>query len=318
MSTPLSGHWRAQRERGGRLPLAAGAWLARHCGRPLGRALLALVAVYFVLAAPAARRASLEFLERALARRAGVPDALRHFFTFATTLLDRIHFAAGRLDRYRISVSGEQLLWNALQQGRGCLLLGSHLGSFELLGMAGSLGPKLRINMLMHVDRASNFHRVAFAARASRAAPPYSIIPLGTPGSMLRASECLARGEIVGLLADRVYGDEATAAVPFLGRAARFSLSPWRLARLTGAPLIMAFGIFEGGRDYAIRFERIDARAKRFDAPVGCMEAPAPGTDADRSASGTPQPLLAYVARLEDEARRHPYNWFNFYGFWDA
>ena len=303
MSAPLSGHWRAQRERGGRLPLAAGAWLARHCGRPLGRVLLAPVAVYFLLAAPAARRASLEFLGRALERDAGPLDALRHFFSFASTLLDRIHFAAGRLDRYRVRVSGEPLLWSALQEGRGCLLLGSHLGSFELLGMAGSQH-RLRVNMVMHVDQMANFHRASSAAGASRVAP-YNVIALGTPGSMLRVSECLARGEIVGILADRVYGNETAATVPFLGRAARFSLSPWRLARLTGAPLIMAFGLFEGGRDYTILFERLDTQPAR--------------EGADRNAHGTPPPeLLAYVARLEEEARRHPFNWFNFYGFWDA
>ena len=41
----------------------------------------------------------------------------------------------------------------------------------------------------------------------------------------------LRRGEVVGLLADRVYGRELTQGLPFLGFPARFSLGPFRLAR---------------------------------------------------------------------------------------
>lgn len=116
---------------------------------------------------------------------------------------------------------------------------------------------------------------------------PYKVIPLGRPDSMLRVKECLDRGEVVGMLADRVYGGEATQELPFLGLAARFSLSPFRLARIIGAPTVMAFGLFRGGRRYEIVFQALDV----------------------------PEPT-PYAAILEEQARRSPYNWFNFYDFW--
>jgi predicted LPLAT superfamily acyltransferase len=104
---------------------------------------------------------------------------------------------------------------------------------------------------------------------------------------MLSVKECLARGEIVAILADRVYGGERAQNLPFLGSPARFSLSPVRLAKIIGAPVLMVFGLFHGGRRYEIIFEPME------DLTLPC-----------------------YVGHLERQARRSPYNWFNFYDYW--
>ena len=145
---------------------------------------------------------------------------------------------------------------------------------------------KLAINVVMHVEDSARLRDLLLL---SGNALPYKVITLGHPGSMLRVKECLERGEVVGILADRVYRSEPTLCVPFLGRPARFSLSPMRLATITGAPVVMAFGLFRGGRSYEIVFE-----------PLGTHV------------------LQCYVERLEHHARHSPYNWFNFYDYWGA
>jgi predicted LPLAT superfamily acyltransferase len=188
-----------------------------------------------------------------------------------------------------------------MKPGRGCLLVGSHLGSFEMLGIIGSVEKKLAINVVMHLEQGAQLRNLVFR---SGQLLPYNVIALGQPGSMLRVRECLARGEIVAILADRVYGDEPTLSLPFLGRAARFTLSPWRLARITGAPVVTVFGLFLGGRRYEIDFEG-------FDGPVEALR-DVKVTDA------APVCLQAYVDRLERNARRCPYNWFNFYDYWNC
>jgi predicted LPLAT superfamily acyltransferase len=121
---------------------------------------------------------------------------------------------------------------------------------------------------------------------------------------MLRVKECLERGEVVGILADRIYGDEPSQWLPFLGRAAKFSLSPMRLAAITGAPVVLMFGLFRGGRRYEIIFEPLGEQC--FEG-VECSVPPVPA-----------RALQYYVERLEHHARRAPYNWFNFYDYWGA
>ena len=297
----MSRQWRGQRERGSTRTIWLMIWLALHCGRTASRALLVPISAYFCLAAPLARRSSRAFMKRALERRPSWRDTFMHLFVFATTLLDRVYLVNGHHRDFAVHVNNEPVFVDALAQGRGCLLLGSHLGSFEMLGIIGGAEKKLAINVVMHLEDSA---RLRDLMRVSGNALPYEVITLGQPGSMLRVKECLERGEVVGILADRVYGGEPTQWLPFLGQPARFSLSPMRLASLTGAAVVMAYGLFRGGRRYEIIFEPLgDACAE------GAQDAlpPAPA-----------RILQRYVASLERQARRAPYNWFNFYDYWGA
>jgi hypothetical protein len=282
----VSATWRGQPERGSASLKRLMIWLALHAGRPFCRVLLLPIGAYFLATAPRARQASREFLTRALGRPATWRDTYRHLLIFATTLLDRIFLLHGRHRELDVTLTNEHAFEDALAAGRGCLLLGTHLGSFSMLGVMGSVERSLPINMVMNVEDGETLRELL---AGSDRAMPYKVIPLGQPGSMLRVKECLERGEVVGILADRVHGAEDTQVVSFLGAPARFSLSPFRLARITGAPALMIFGLFHGGRRYEIVFE-----------PLYVAE-PA-----------------SYVAILERHARRTPYNWFNFYDFWSA
>lgn len=281
----MNEQWRDQNERGSSSLVRLIIWLALHSGRAVCRVLLVPICTYFLITAPLARQSSLAFLSRALGRRATWRDTFMHLFVFATTLLDRVYLVNGRQRELTVEVSNEAAFWRALDQGHGCLLLGSHLGSFEMLGVVGSMQEKLVINVVMHLSDSTGLRDLLSPGHEL----PYNIIPLGHPGSMLTVKECLARGEVVGILADRIYGGERTQSLSFLGHPARFSLSPLRLAKITGAPVMMVFGLFRGGRRYEIAFEPL--------------------------AEPT---LQCYVQNLESKARRFPRNWFNFYDYWSA
>ena len=297
----MSQQWRGQREPGSRNAIRVMIWLALHWGRTACRVLLVPISTYAFLAAPLARRSSQAFMSRALDRRPTWRDTFLHLFVFATTILDRVYLVNGRHREFTVDVSNEQVFWNTLAERRGCLLLGSHLGSFEMLSIIGSVEKKLAINVVMHLDESAQLRELL---PRSGSAFPYQVIPLGHPGSMLRVKECLERGEVVGRLADRVYGGEPTQWLPFLGRPAKFSLSPMRLAAITGAPVVMMFGLFRGGRRYEIVFEPLGKQC--FESGEYPMS-PAPA-----------RALQCYVERLEHHARHAPYNWFNFYDYWGA
>lgn len=282
----MNEQWRGRRERGSRSMVRLIIWLALRFGRAVCRVLLVPICAYFLLTAPLARKSSLTFLSRALNRRASWRDTFMHLFVFATTLLDRVYLVNGRQREFAVELNNESAFTQAMAQGRGCLLLGSHLGSFEMLGITGSVEKKLPINVVLHLADSAGLRDLLLSPGHEL---PYNIIPLGHPGSMMSVKECLARGEVVALLADRVYGGERTQNLPFLGHPARFSLSPVRLAKITGAPVLMVFGLFRGGRRYDIVFE-----------PMAELTLP------------------CYVEQLERKARHFPYNWFNFYDYWSV
>ena len=123
----------------------------------------------------------------------------------------------------------------------------------------------------------------------------------GAPTSLLRVKECLERGEIVGILADRSRGNERTVDVPFLGSPACFPLTPFRLATTLGVPIGLGMGLYRGGNRYSLHFERLDEPGDRERAAREDIAAVWLGR---------------YVARLEHYCRLAPYNWFNFFPFW--
>ena len=302
----MSEQWRKQQERGSPVLVRLIIWLALHGGRGLCRVLLVPIVTYFLATAPLARRSSQAFMRRALDRPPTLRDTFKHLLVFATTLLDRVYLLNGRHRELAVEVENEQVFWSALATGRGCLLLGSHLGSFDMLGVVGSIEKNLKVNVVMHLDDSAQLRKL-LSCTGNRA--PYNVIPLGRPGSMLRVKECLQRGEIVGILADRIYGDEPTKMLPFMGSPARFSQSPLRLARITGAPTVLVYGLFLGGNRYQIIFEDlVEANAS------------ADSGDAEPSDQAAPVDVVsgmhAYVQSLEQQARKAPYNWFNFYDYW--
>ncbi len=285
--------WKDKAERGSAFLIRLIAWLARVAGRPLCRALLYPIVLYFVLTDRTARTASREFLAAATGRRIGWGDVFAHIHSFAATLLDRVYMASGDFARFEVTVEGDPFVRAALESGTGCVLLGSHLGSFDLMMLKNQVLHNRPVTILMHIDERSRVRRIAGIDDGK-----LSIIPLGRIDSYLRAYEVLERGGLIVVLADR---SENAAALTsnFFGRPAEFPLGPHALAARAGAQVLMGFGLYEGGKRYRIEFVEFGPAA-----PAG-------------SRGAALQPVVdRYVALLEQYARRYPRNWFNFYPYW--
>jgi len=292
--------WLALPERGSRAAVGLMTTLTLALGRSATRCLLYPICLYFYAFSPRARRASRAYLMRVLNRAPGAGDVLRHLYTFSATLHDRLFFVQGRLDPFEVNVHGGGEVERLLGRGNGCLLLGSHLGSFEVLRALGRFGRDYRINIVMHEAGDTNTGRVLAALAPS--AFQEGVIHPAEPDAMLRVKECLERGEIVGILGDRPFGHGRTRPCRFLGATAQFPLGPWLLAATLGVPVVLFFGLYRGGPCYEVFLETMTEGASVPRAERLAM--------AER---WTEQ----YVARLEHYVRQAPYNWFNFYDFWD-
>jgi predicted LPLAT superfamily acyltransferase len=286
--------WLAQPERGSMLAIELIAWITLKVGLHAGRALLYPIALYFALFSLSARRSSVDYLTRVLGRRARFSDVLQHYRVFASTIHDRLYLLSGRLDYFKIELRGENALDRALAAGKGCVLLGSHLGSFEILRALGRLRKKLDINVVMHIDNSEKVNRVF-----NRLDPDCGkrVIAPGKPESLLRVKECLERNEIVGILGDRVLGVDRAIECEFLGEATRFPTGPLKVAAVLGVPVVLFFGLHRGAGHYEIVFEAFSEKVESSHVNARVQD---------------------YVVRLEHFAKSAPYNWFNFFDFWSA
>jgi predicted LPLAT superfamily acyltransferase len=291
--------WLEQRERGSVLGVRLIVGTAFLAGRTVARLILYPACLYFLLFSVNSRQASRKYLSRALGRRARFSDLFRHYFAFGTVALDRFFLLKDRYDLFRIEVHGEDILQQVLEHGNGCLLLGAHLGSFEILRVAGT-SHELEVGMLMYEDNARMANTVA---KAVNPALPQRIIGLGRFDSMFKLYDRLQNNAWVGILGDRVLPNGEQMPAPFFGESALFPTSPYRIALMLKRPVLFMTGLYRGGNRYELHFEKLfDAQAVPRHARARVIE----------------QALRRYAARLEHYCREAPYNWFNFYDFWES
>jgi predicted LPLAT superfamily acyltransferase len=295
----MSQQWAQLPERGNSLVLRLIVWITLHLGRPVGRALLYPITLYFLVTATAARRGSWLFLRRALGREPGWREVFRHIHCFAATILDRVYFLTGRLRPFKIEIFGDRWIVDQAASGQGCILLGSHLGSFEALRAIGLILRHFPIKILMNT--AHNRGITGFLNTLNPALAQ-TIIPIGGPDTLLRVQESVARGCMVGVLGDRVVAGEKTVRVRFFDRETAFPAGPLLLAALADCPVILFFGLYRGGHRYEIHFERLAERI---------------ALDRNRRQEQLAVWVQRYADRLEHYARLAPDNWFNFYDYWE-
>lgn len=293
-----SAAWLRQAERGSAAAMRLMVFIALSLGRSLSGLLLYPACAYFLIFSPGARRASRQYLSRVLGRTPGIGDSFRHYHTFAVTIHDRIYLLSHRNGELDVTVSLPDEVRSIFRREQGCLALGAHFGSFEIMRAQASMDRVPPVNILMYLE---NARRILSVQRSLSADFDKRLIPLGRPGSLLRAQECLDRGEMVGILADRALYEEKTLRCDFLGAQAEFPLAPFLLAGLLKAPVILFFGPHRGGRRYDVCLEHF---ADRITVD-----------SRDREASLLPW-VQKFAGRLEHHCRRTPYNWFNFYDFW--
>lgn len=267
-------------------------------GRRAGRVALYVIAAYFFLFAPHARRASLAYLRRVLGREPTARDRFRQLMAFATTIHDRVYLLNDRFELFDITVEGEERMRERVRAGRGAFLVGAHLGSFEVMRALGRQQPDLRVAMVAYEANARKINAMMAAINPGLVA---GTVALGNAEAMLRVRGLLDEGVFVGMLADRTPGGEPTEVVQFLGAEAKFPLGPMRLAALLQRPVILMLGVYGGANRYRVVYEEIaDFSGVGRAAREGAIRAA----------------VVGYAARLERYCLEYPYNWFNFFDFW--
>lgn len=302
MSTPRdtrAGEWAREPERSSMAVLRLMVFLSLTLGRRLSRSVLYPIAAYFFLFAPKARRASKDYLRRVTGQPPRMADGFRQVFSFASVVHDRVYWLRGRFDLFDVQVSGEQHVAALRQQQRGIVFVGGHFGSFEALRVLGEQHG-IDARMLMFPD---NARMVTATLTAINPALADSVIALGRPDSVIRVQQHLAGGGCVGILADRTLSADRQRTLPFLGAPAPFPLGPFRLAAMLRAPVVFMAGAYLGANRYHLLFEPV------VDFAAVAVEDRAHAIEAAQQ---------RYVALLEAQCRATPWNWFNFYDFWDA
>ena len=292
--------WMRRPEKGTVLGIKALLLFCRIFGRRGGIVLLRVIVFYYAIFAGAARRAAQDYLRR-LGQPAGFWPAYRNILYFAVCALDRVFLVRGETGRFVVTYNGMEHLERLRAEGRGAILLGAHLGSFEAMRAYGK-HEALPINILAYFHNARMINTFLATVGADFRGRVIEIDPQDT-SYIFQVQAAIERGELVAVLGDRVGVNEKTATARFLGAPARFPTGPYTLAALLRCPIYLTFGLYRAPNRYDLYCEPL---CEQLELPRGAREA------------ALAAHVQRYADRLEHYCRLAPHDWFNFYDFWRA
>lgn len=296
----MGSEWKQAPERGSPVLTRAILWVALNIGRAPARFFLYPITLYFLIAVSRARKASIQYLSLLLQHRPSPLQVAKHFHCFAATILDRVYFLCDRHELFETKIHNPDSLSKALEPGKGCILLGSHLGSFEVLRAVAWKAKKIPLKVLMHTEQNAAITNLLNSLNADIAD---MVIPLGKTNTGLLANEFLQTGGMLGILGDRVSNDDKTVICEFMGKPTLFPSGPMLMASLLKVPVVLVFGLYSGANRYDVYFElftdEVSTQRKTRQQDIDAW-------------------VQQYASRLEHYTRMAPYNWFNYYDYWNV
>jgi len=291
--------WLSQRERGTVLGIRLVFRMATLLGRGPMKVLVAVIALWYRLFDRDAVAASRQWLAAVHERPPPRGAVYRHLRTFTQVTVDRVFLLSGRTRGLTFTYTGDEHLQRQKETGRGAVLLGAHLGSYEAMRARG-VEEKTPIQVLGYFENARMINALLEGLDPEQAE---RVIHLGRDpvGVMARVAARLEAGEMVAVLGDRIGLNDRVVRAPFLGRPASFAAGPFLMASVLKCPVYLVFGLYREPNRYDLHCEPF---AEAIELPRG---------DRERALERWAR---RYAERLEDYARRAPENWFNFYDFW--
>lgn len=148
-------------------------------------------------------------------------------------------------------VEGQAELDNAFAEGRGVVVLGPHLGCWELTGLYCS-----HHYPMVSLYRPFRIPRVDALMRAARERAGARLLPVDR-AAVLGVRRALQRAELVGILPDQDPAQRAGVFTPFFGVEAHTMTLASRLVRQSGAAAVFAFAErLPGGSGFRLHFQR--------------------------------------------------------------
>jgi predicted LPLAT superfamily acyltransferase len=273
--------------------------LIRYGGRQTAYFILSFVVLFYVLFRPAIRKKADAYLSRRFKGKhlpGRLADSYRIYLSLGKALIDRA--VIGILGEEKISMKfrEQEGLFELLREGRGMILMTAHVGCWQT---AMSTLRFLNVPVHLLLQREEGDIDLHYFEHAGIPCPYRIIDPRGYMGGILEMMEVLRRGEVLCVMGDRLFGSTKGAVnVDFLRGKAPFPFSVFKIASVTGTPIVVLFSHKSGPAEYTLEI------AKVISVPRGKRD----------------KYFLPYVSEfaqaLESYTTAYPYQFFNFYDMW--
>lgn len=276
-------------------------WFSRHLGTWFFRTFAWFIASGYFLFFPVRVGYGVTFYRAVFPRRGFFYHLFcvwRQYHNFTGVFLDR--FLYGKKDSVEFTKEGWQYLDEAIEKKKGAIVVMSHIGNWELAAQ----GLKHRGFSVMLYLGEKHKEQIERMQKETLAESGVKIVTASanesSPFAIIEGVNHLRQGGIVSLTGDRLWGDQRSIPVRFLGHEVYLPDIPHIFALMSGAPLFTFFINKTGPQKYHITISR------------GREVKAASRADRDRAVRESVQ---AYADELAHAIERHPFEWYHFEPF---
>lgn len=311
-------HWSEVKEVGGSLwHFRFMLWAVCHLPLPLVEFFTAVICFFFWIGAKPVRARSriyLDHLAKFQNKRRDFFGTYKHILSFALSMVEKLLGWKGSIGLNQVEPQNDdlQMLVDHLEKGEGAFLICSHLGNMEMLRSLTGYGG-FHTHRNFEIFPVVNFSGTSKFNALLRELNPWlmdHVIDANNIGvdTAIKMKEHIAEGNLVSIAGDRTsaHARDRKIETNFLGEVANFPEGSFSLAGILNAPVYFIFGIRKHDFNIKSTYEMHVVRAK---------------TSLDCSRKERPERLKAllqeYTQMLERFCVAHPYQWYNFYNFWE-
>ena len=292
-------------------------WITCHLPLRIVELCTAIVCFFFWLGASPVRKRSKAYLKRLFAvrgKRMPFMATYKHVLSFALSMIEKLLGWRGAIKLNRVETQGDDLdkLVEQLDRGEGAFLICSHLGNMEMLRSLTGYGEihthrQFKVFPVVDFSGTSKFNALLHELNPDLMNSVLDANKMGVD-SAVWMKEQVAAGNVVAIAGDRTSANSQGRNIEmnFLGDPANFPEGAFTLASILNAPIYFTFAIRKHDFDIRTPYEmHVVKAATSFD----CSRRERPRKIKDL--------VREYVQLLEKLSLRHPYQWYNFYNFWN-
>ena len=261
---------------------------------------LRIVAFYFFLFV---RNKNIKFYFRDIHKLKGLAfqKALyRNYLMLGEVLVDKIAFLVKPRVHFTFDYEGEEYLHEMAAGGKGGMLIGAHMGNWEL---AGNLLDRIdnKVNVLM-LD--AEHQSIKALLESYKVLSKFEVILIRDDFShLIKIREALERNEFVVMHGDRYVDGNGVIELDFMAAKAKFPVGPLYMASKFAVPVSFVYTL----KDRATHYHFYATKPEIFPYPASLK----------RRREDIRVMVEKYVSNLEFMVKRYPTQWFNYFPFWE-
>lgn len=218
-----------------------------------------------------------------------------HFMNFGRLMVDRGVVGLRKDIKFNYTTKGKKGFLDALEKGCGVILLTAHVGSWQVVLSAIDQPGRTVSSLMFRDDGLATKHFFELAG----VEPPFNIIDVDNYlGGSIETINSLLNGDIVMIMGDR-YFKGPYINIPFLGKNAKIPASPFILAGSAGCAVVPLLTAKSGKNSNEVLIGN----------PVWPTRRP--------NAAQLEEMAGAFVKMIKEYVYKYPYQWYNFYNFWN-